>query len=201
LKVHGIDRLLSVMKDCNLAKYNKDHPEHVPTIVSSYLGEPSSEAQLTQALRLRRDICDVVMVIAVLHELCRFRSGCVALANHDECLDFLWNLSFDHVLPRVMKTAMVHHFSKVGPIDWGNPYNYSVGMVEQGLIDTFGRLLNGLDEHPSLRHKVAAMMMRYGTVDALEARMRFTLLPKSPSRKQRSSKGTTCMYFLRDPQK
>ena len=188
LKVHGMDRLLSVMKDCNLAKYHKDHPDHVPTIASSNPGEKMSEAQLTQAVRLRRDIFDVVMVIAALHELCRFRSGCVALANHDECLVFLWNLPFDHVVASVTETMNAHNFSSVGPIDWGNPYNYSVGMVEQGLIDTFGRLLNGLDEHPSLRHKVAAMMMRYGTVDALEARMQLTLLLLSNGRRSGPSR-------------
>eukprot|EP00977_Amphora_coffeiformis_P003697 scaffold710_cov171-Amphora_coffeaeformis.AAC.66 len=39
--------------------------------------------------------------------------------------------------------------------NWESLLSYHPGMIEQGTIDTLGRLLNGLDKHPHLRKKVA----------------------------------------------
>lgn len=174
LKVNGIDRILAVISSCNLDKYNK-YKCYNGDVGQSFmtLGETPSEADKALAKQLSADIKDIVSSISVLHEMCRFRNGAVALAKHKKCLTLLFNLPSDKICS--LGSSLMSKFLLV---PFGDPIvssdTFFFGHMEQATIDTFGRVLNGLDEHALLR-KETAKMLRAG-IDEYEARLQSILL-------------------------
>ncbi len=79
------------------------------------------------------------LATSVLHEVCRYRSGCVALAKHGEVLQSISQLPLSQI-----QAQFLHETTVSGM--FCNP-----GMFEQALVDTVGRCINGLDEDHELR--------------------------------------------------
>ena len=83
------------------------------------------------------------LATSVLHEVCRYRSGCVALAKHGEALQSISQLPLSQI-----QAQLLHNGTTVS----GSFYN--AGVFEQALVDTVGRCVNGLDENHELRASV-----------------------------------------------
>mmetsp|Transcript_28050 Transcript_28050/g.41299 ORF Transcript_28050/g.41299 Transcript_28050/m.41299 type:complete len:424 (-) Transcript_28050:136-1407(-) len=159
IEVEVFDRITSIMLKTNADKKYENLPP-----LEGVLDATAKDWKLARPLR--RDSIDLVFCIAVIHELCRYRSGCVALAKytsiHEDSGRSLWlNYVFMIATENIHLIAMylgtkswVYHDGFKG-INWGDPMAYELGMIEQGAIDTIGRLLNGLDQNPKLRLKIA----------------------------------------------
>jgi ankyrin repeat protein len=105
--------------------------------------------------RFRQTVWDTWMAISVLHEICRYRSGCVALAEHSDCLTAVLNIPLESICA-TFSTMVENGFHELSQDDF-LPL-FSPGMIEQGLLDTLGRCLNGLDQHVELRASVVSQV-------------------------------------------
>ena len=83
-------------------------------------------------------IGDAELSMSVVHEVVRYRSGCVALARHPTCLMNMLSIPFEKIINICGLNGL------------------SCGMLEQAFLDTLGRCINGLDQHPDLRASVCA---------------------------------------------
>lgn len=155
-----IDDMLAIMTGCPWGWYEtfqKNSKE------GRSIRKLSLVLQRKKGMDVRKHLGDICSALAVLHELCRYRSGCLALSQHSRCLAFLMELPLDNMnalvmdLVSSMELVMSTAFKK-DRIDWCDPYNYSMGMQEQAIIDILGRVLNGLDQHTSLRKKTAKLI-------------------------------------------
>ena len=110
-------------------------------------------------MTLAADQCDMLNCASVLHELCRYRSGCLALAEDPKCLDFLLHNIPTKDISLLLVGLTTRDYGPQRPeeenVNWESMLTYHVGEVEQATLDTMGRLLNGLDKHPTLRKKIA----------------------------------------------
>jgi hypothetical protein len=98
--------------------------------------------------QLESDTLGILFSSSLLHEICCYKCGCLALTKHKGCLGLLLHLPTDKICARALKVYMIYLFEnivreEVAPSVWGNPRNHHVGQIEQATIDTFSRLLNG----------------------------------------------------------
>jgi len=182
LQVNVIDRVISVIENCDPGKYKSRHFEDVQANLQKH-GEALSPYEKILASRLRSDSSDISSAISVLHEMCRYRSGCVALAQHKKHLAFLLDeIPFEDMAHLGLLLASKFDAAVVGGLevvesiktDWGDGMKYGFGMIEQCTIDMCGRLLNGLDKHMSLRRQVAEMFR--AKIETFEDRLKTTHL-------------------------
>ena len=95
--------------------------------------------------------------VSVLHELCRYRSGCEALAKDGQALDKLTRVP----LQKLQKAQLSYReimTNGSGP-----------GMLEQALVDMAGRCLNGLDKQPDLATAFCIRLKRELLLKGVEA--------------------------------
>jgi len=83
-------------------------------------------------------IHDAELAMSVVHEIVRYRSGCVALALHPTCLNTMLKIPFEQIMNISHQNAL------------------QGGMLQQAFLDTLGRCINGLDQHPDLRTSVCS---------------------------------------------
>lgn len=145
---NALDRLLQVISIRNLTQYK------IPLEIFQHTfgqfnmgGDPPvpTPHQKEQERTIAMAIADTHYVLSVIHELCRYREGCVALAQHPTALTQLLRIPFADL--RMAIVFNVFLFSHA-------PTSYHAGMMDQALLDTLGRLINGLDKHKTLRKKV-----------------------------------------------
>lgn len=150
-----LDRLLFVLKKVDPQKYVA-RSQHIHQN-NSFPSATNQERLL--AKELSADQCDMHNCASVLHELCRYRSGCLALAENQKCLDFLLHDIPSKAIIFILSGLMTRDYgprqTKDGNVNWESWLTYHIGLVEQATMDTMGRLLNGLDRHPALRKKIA----------------------------------------------
>ena len=87
-----------------------------------------------------------MLAASALHECCRYRSGCEALARDPKALELLCQLPLAKIQRMSLKKA------KVGS-------GYQPGMFEQAVADTVGRCINGLDSATELLERVKARLL------------------------------------------
>lgn len=174
-----LDRLLSVIRACNLSQYNQSTAlfMHSASLqqTAEVLFRASAHSKAEQAERLATSIKDTYFVVSVIHELCRYRSGCVAVAEHKSVVFELLSLPMDDVTTTSSVYAAYLAINapeeeKVSPLELTSTYH--PGMIEQSILDTMGRLVNGLDQHPTLRNKVCAQIT--SQIESLEKKMKVT---------------------------
>jgi hypothetical protein len=146
----GVDRLLQVLQSCLWASSEFDRETFVSTATTQ-----------ENRKKLISSMTDAHYTISCLHELCRYRSGCEAIAKHLPKL--LPMLPLDTIFYCLctsigfnLFTSYKHAVAAGGP--FLDPAKFHVGMIEQGLIDTIGRTLHGLDKNKGLRKKVAKLL-------------------------------------------
>jgi len=178
LQHNVLDRLLTVLRACNLSQYNKTalwlmDAAGLRKTTATMMQTPTAK-RTEQAEQLVSSIKDTYFVISVFHELCRYRSGCVAVAEHKSVVAELLSIPTDGI--SITASVYAAHFAmgaaavaaeKVSPLEL--LISYHPGMIDQGLLDTMGRLVNGLDQHQSLRNKICAHLSRQ--FDSLEKKM------------------------------
>jgi len=91
-------------------------------------------------------------VLSASMEFVRYRSGCVHMAKHEEFIDFILDFPLTHIFELQKK----HSMKLFGDFNSGFEQAILFGMIEQALMDTLGRCLNGLDRRPDLYAAVAA---------------------------------------------
>ena len=111
------------------------------------------------------------MALSVLFEVCRYRSGCEAVAQHTMALSAIGAMPLGKYIPAT--AAMLTFMAKEaqdGAIDTNQPMctfmeavteaNRKIGMIQQAAIDTVGRCLNGLDKRCNLRRAVEELLTK-----------------------------------------
>ena len=100
---------------------------------------PVEELTELQLDELTTSLGDAELSMSVVHEIVRYRSGCVGLAQHPTCLQTILKIPFEQIMNIYDQN------------NWKFP-----GMLQQAFLDTLGRCINGLDQHPDLRASVCA---------------------------------------------
>jgi hypothetical protein len=182
-------RLLSVMEATRLHKYRGLATEYATIATEAQQDtlsvRPATRKENLVAKELYCDICDIISCTAVLHEICRYREGCVQLASEQgfKCLHFLFHqVPTEDMVQIAGNLTLLDHGERKAEehnANWQSLLSYHPGMIEQGTIDTVGRLLNGLiDQHPQLCQKVAKKV-KQTAIPSLERKVQTIEIIKS----------------------
>ena len=116
-----------------------------------------------------RFICAVVfaqLAASVLHELCRYQNGCVELAKSDPELQCIAQLPLVQIqvwlyccaVTESHESSVRRHFLR----------RFQPGMLEQALVDTFGRCISGLNDHEELRKNMKKLFHISPLLDGIQ---------------------------------
>ena len=129
---------------------------------------------LIKRREIDRFICAVVfaqLAASVLHELCRYQNGCVELAKSDPELRHLAQLPLVQMqvwlyccaVTECHESNVRRHFLR----------RFQPGMLEQALVDTFGRCISGLSDHEELRKSIKQLFHTSPLFDGIQCGARF----------------------------
>ena len=123
---------------------------------------------LIKRREIDRFICAVVfaqLAASVLHELCRYQNGCVELAKSElQCIAQLPLVQMQIWLyccavTECHEAGVRRHFLR----------RFQPGMLEQALVDTFGRCISGLQDHEELRKNIKTLFHMSPLLDGIQS--------------------------------